>query len=83
MKKRKIDYQDERLSDHLGFLIEMICANLNLQVIQMLLTKFQVNCPFGVGEDAKIDFQDGRNGAPIWISDRNVLAIFDLQGVGS
>ena len=38
----------------------------------MILTKFQVNWPFGSGE-AKIDFQDGHLGFPIG----TILSSFD------
>ena len=42
----------------------------------MLPTKFQVNWPFGSGEEEKIDFQYGGHlGFPIG----TILAIFDLQ----
>ena len=34
----------------------------DLQVTGMLPTKFRVSWPFGSGEEAKIDFQDGRHG---------------------
>ena len=40
----------------------------------MILTKFQVNWPFGSGEEAKIDFQDGHLGFLIG----TILSIFDL-----
>ena len=54
----------------------MILAIFDLQVTPMLPTKFRVNWPFGSGEEAKIDFQDGGHfGFPI----RMILAIFDLQ----
>ena len=53
----------------------MILAIFDLQVSQMLPTKFRVNWPFGSGEEAK-DFQDGGHlGFPIG----TILAIFDLQ----
>ena len=42
----------------------------------MLPTKFQVNWPFGSGEEAKTDFQDGGH---LEFSIRLILAIFDLQ----
>ena len=42
-RKRKIDFQDGHIGDHLGFQIEKILAIFDLQVTQMLPTKFQVN----------------------------------------
>ena len=46
----------------------------------MLPTKFQVNWPFGSGEEAKIDFQDGSHGGHLGFPIRMILAIFYLQG---
>ena len=37
----------------------MVLAIFDLQVTLMLPTKFQDNWPFGSGEEAKMDFQDG------------------------
>ena len=45
----------------------------------MLPTKFQVNWPFGSGEAAKIDFQDGCHGGHLGFPIGMILAIFDLQ----
>ena len=42
-------------------------------------TKFGVNWPFGAGEIAKIDFQDGGHGGHLGFLIRTILAIFDLQ----
>ena len=54
----------------------MILAIFDLQVTLMLPSKFGVNWPFGSGEEAKIDFQDGGHlGFPIG----TILALFDLQ----
>ena len=41
----------------------------------MLPTKFQVNWPFGSGEEAKNRFSGGHLGFPIG----KILAVFDLQ----
>ena len=41
--------------------------------------QFQVNWPFGSGEKAKIDFQDGRNSGHLGFQIGMILAIFDLQ----
>ena len=48
-KKRKIDFQDGGHGGHLGFPIGTILAIFDLQVTQMLPTKYQVNWPRGVG----------------------------------
>ena len=53
----------------------MILAIFDLQVFQMLPTKFQVNWPIRSGE-GKIDFHDGPHlRFPIGM----ILAIFDVQ----
>ena len=39
----------------------------------MLSSKFQVNWPFGSGEEVKVEFQDGHLGFPIGTT----LAVFD------
>ena len=51
-KKRKIDFQ-EGYGGHLGYPIGTISAIFDLQVYPMLPIKFQVNWPFGSGEEAK------------------------------
>ena len=60
----KIDFQDGGHGGHLGFTIGMILAIFDLQVTQMLPTKFRVNWPFGSGEEAKmaaiLDFRSER-----------------------
>ena len=48
-------------------------------VTPMLPSKFGVNWPFGSGEEAKNRFSRWLPWQPSWISDRNNLAIFDLQ----
>ena len=58
-EKLKIDFQD---GSHPGFPIGTILANFYLPVTPMLPTKFSVNWPFGSGEEAKKDFQDGGHG---------------------
>ena len=42
----------------------------------MFPSKFGVNWPFGSGEEAKIDFQDGGH---LGFPTSTILAIFDLQ----
>ena len=44
----------------------------------MILIKFQVNWPFGSGEEMKIDFQDSRHGGHLGFTIGTILAIFDL-----
>ena len=77
-KKRKRDFEDGHYGGNLGFPIGMIWAIFDLQVNLMIPTKFQVNWPFGSGEKAKIDFQDGRHGG-IEFPKGKIFAIFDLQ----
>ena len=45
----------------------------------MLPTKFQVNWPFGSGEEAKINFQDGRRGGYFGFLIGTILAIYNQQ----
>ena len=52
-KKFKIDFQD---GGRLRFLIKTNLAIFDLQVTQILPTKFRVNCPFVQEEKCKIDF---------------------------
>ena len=45
----------------------------------MLPTKFRVNWLLGLGEEAKIDFQDGCHGGHLGFPIGTILAIIDLQ----
>ena len=45
----------------------------------MLPTMFGVNWLLGLGEEAKIDFQDGCHGGHLGFPIGTILAIFDLQ----
>ena len=57
-KKFKIDFQDGSCGSHLVFPIGTILAIFDLQVISMILTKFQ-SIGLSVQEKKrKIDFQD-------------------------
>ena len=58
---------DAHMVADLGFEIRTILVIFELQVTQMLPTKFQVNLPFGSGEEAKNRFSR----LPWWISNRN------------
>ena len=55
-KKRKIDFQDGDHGGHLEFPIGKILATFDLQVTQMLPTKFRVNWHVGLGEEVKNRF---------------------------
>ena len=61
---------------HFGFPIRTNLPFLDQQFTQILPTKFQVNWPFGSGEEGKIDFQ---NGCHIWFPIKTILAILYLQ----
>ena len=61
-KKRKVDFQDGRHGHHLGFQIGMILDIVDLQVTPMLPIKFQVNWPFGSGEEANKRFSSSASG---------------------
>ena len=67
-KKRKIHFQDSGHGGYLRFPIGLILAPIDLQVTQMLPTKFLVKWPFDSGEEAKNRFS---RWPPSWISDRN------------
>ena len=56
----------------------MILAIFDLQVTQMLPTKFRVNWPFGSGEEAKNRFSRCHGAHPGFMIG-TILAIFDLQ----
>ena len=49
LKSFRLEIQDGRHGRHLGFPIGTILAIFDLQVTQMLPTKYQVNWPRGVG----------------------------------
>ena len=55
-KKLKINFQDGRHGCHLGFPIGTILAIFDIQVTPMLPTRFQVNWPFGSGEEVNNKF---------------------------
>ena len=71
VQKWKIDFEDGNCGGHHLVPIGTILAIFYLQVAPMLPTKFQVNWPFGSGEEVKNRFSR----FPI----RTILAIFDLQ----
>ena len=63
----------------IAFPTGMILDMFDLQVTPMFSIKFRVNRPFGSGEEAKIDFQDGHHGGHLGFPIGMILAIFDLQ----
>ena len=75
-KKRKIYFQDGGHGAHPGFTIGMILSIFDLQVTPMLPTKFGVNWPFGLGEEAKNRFSRWLPWPPSWISDRHDFSYF-------
>ena len=75
-RRRKVDFQNGRPGGHLGFPIDRILTNFDLQVILMLPTKFRVNWPFGSGKEAKNRFSRWRPWRPSWISDWNDFSYF-------
>ena len=77
-KKRKIDFQDGNCGGHLVFSIRMILAIFYLQLTSMILTKFQVNWPFGSGEEGQNRFQNGCHGGHLGFLIGMIFAIFDL-----
>ena len=72
-EKLKIDFKD---GGHLGILIGTILAVFDVKVTRMLPTRFQVNWPFGSGEEAKNRFSSWPLWQPSWISDRNDFSYF-------
>ena len=75
-KNRKIDFQDGCHGGHLGFPIGTILAIFDLQVTQMLPSKFGVNWPFGSGEEVKNRFSRWLPWWPSWIFDRHNFSYF-------
>ena len=69
-KKRNIYFQDGRNGGHLEFPIGTRLASYILQVTAMLSTKFWVNWPSGLAEEAKNRFSRWWP-LPSWISNRN------------
>ena len=71
--KFKIDFQARNCGGHLVFPIGMILAIFDLEVTSIILTKFQVNWPFGSAE-AKNRFSRF-----LGFLIGTILAIFELQ----
>ena len=73
---RKIDFQDSRHGGYLRFTIGTILAIFDLQVTPMLPSKFGVNWPFGLGEEANKRFPRWLPWLPSWTSDQNDFSYF-------
>ena len=80
MKKK--EFQDGRHDSHLGFPIQTIYSILDLQVTQMLPTKFRDKWPFSFSvqeKKRKIHFKDGCHSGHLGFLIGMILSIFDLQ----
>ena len=77
-KKQKLDFQNGGHGRHLGFPIGTSLAIFDLQVTQMLPTKFRVNLPFR-SEEEKNRFLRWRPWRPSWIAERKDFSCFALQ----
>ena len=64
------------LASILDFRSERFLAIFDLQVTQMLPTKFRVNWPFGSGENGKNRLSRWPPWWPSWISDQNDFSYF-------
>ena len=73
-EKRKIDFQDGCHGGHLGFPIGMILAIFDLQVTQILPSKFGVSWPYGSGKEA--NNRRWLPWRPSWISNRHGFRYF-------
>ena len=84
-KKFKIDFQDGNCGSHLVFPIGTILAVFDLKVTSMIPTKFQVNWPFGSGEETKNRFSRFPTGTILAIlfykSPQSFLASFESIGL--
>ena len=74
-----VQFDDDRHSGHLGFLIGSILAIFDVQVIPMLPTEFQVNWPFGSGKATKNRFSRWPPLQHLGFLIGMILALFDLQ----
>ena len=75
-KKFKTDFQDGGSGGHFGFPIRTILAISDLQVFQIIPTKFQVNWHFGSREEVQNWFSIWPPWQPCWISIRNNFSYF-------
>ena len=74
----KTDFQGGNCGGNLVFPIGMILAIFDLQVTLMILTKFQVNWPFGSGEEVKKKFSRWLPYGHLGFLITAILAISDL-----
>ena len=72
---QKLDFQDSHHGGYIRFPIGMI-LDIFIYITPMLPTKFQINWPFGSGEEAKNIFSRWRPLRPSWISNRNNFSYF-------
>ena len=63
-KKKKKIFKNGGHGRHLGFQIGTILSIFDVKVTLMLHTKFQVNLPFGLGEEEKNRFSRWRPWRP-------------------
>ena len=75
-KKIKIDFKHGSHGSLLGVPFGTILAIFGVQVTLMFPTKFQVNLPFGSGEEMKNRFSRWPPWRPFWISDQNDFSYF-------
>ena len=69
-------FQDGSSGGHLGFSNRTVLAIFDLQVTLLLPIKFQVNWPFGSGEEAKNRFSRWLPWQTSWSSDQNDFSYF-------
>ena len=69
----KKDFQD---GEHIGFPIKTNLATFDLQVTQILPSKFRISWPFGSEAETQNRFSRQRPWQPSWISNRNEFSYF-------
>ena len=78
-EKFKINFKDGDCGACTGFSMITFLANLDLQVIHICPTKFQVNWHFDSGEEVQNRFSRWRPGWPALITNWNNFSFLDLQ----
>ena len=68
---------------HLEFLIENVLTIFDVQVTQILPTKFRVDWAFGSGEEAKTDFIIFSSGSHLAHWSKSILAILVESHLGN
>ena len=79
-KMSKTDFQDGSCGGHLRFLINMILAHFNPEVVLLLQSKFRLKLTKGLGWDVKSWFSRWRFWRPSWIFNRLIYTILCLLG---